>query len=71
MKKSKFSDAQIFNILKQAETSTPVPELCWEHDMSSAAFYEWRAKYGGIDAIADGPTQGIGRRKPAAEEDAC
>lgn len=50
MKKSKFSDAQIFNILKQAETGTPVPELCREHGMSSAAFYKWRAKYGGMDA---------------------
>jgi putative transposase len=50
MKKSKFSDAQIFNILKQAETGTSVPELCREHGMSSAAFYKWRAKYGGMDA---------------------
>ncbi len=37
-------------ILKQAETGTPVPELCREHGMSNATFYKWRAKYGGMDA---------------------
>ncbi len=50
MKKSKFSDSQIMAILKQAEAGTPVPELCREHGMSSASFYKWRAKYGGMDA---------------------
>ena len=50
MKKSKYSDSQIMAILKQAEAGTPVPELCREHGMSSATFYMWRAKYGGMDA---------------------
>jgi putative transposase len=50
MKKSRYSDSQILNILKQAEAGTPVAELCREHGMSSAAFYKWRAKYGGMDA---------------------
>jgi putative transposase len=50
MKKSRFSDSQILAILKQAEAGTPVPELCREHGMSSATFYKWRAKYGGMDA---------------------
>jgi putative transposase len=50
MKKSRFSDAQILAILKQAESGVPVPELCREHGMSSASFYKWRAKYGGMDA---------------------
>jgi len=50
MKKSRYSDSQIINILKQAESGTPVTELCREHGMSSAAFYKWRAKYGGMDA---------------------
>jgi len=36
--------------LKQAESGTPVPVLCREHGMSSASFYKWRAKFGGIDA---------------------
>lgn len=50
MKKSRYTDSQIMVILKQAEAGTPVPELCREHGMSSATFYKWRAKYGGMDA---------------------
>lgn len=50
MKKSKFTDSQIMAILKQSEAGSPVPELCREHGMSSATFYKWRAKYGGMDA---------------------
>ncbi len=50
MKKSKFSDSQIMAILKQAEGGMPVPEVCREHTISSATFYKWRAKYGGMDA---------------------
>ena len=36
--------------MKQAEAGTPVPQLCSEHGMSSATFYKWRSKYGGMDA---------------------
>lgn len=50
MKKSKYSDAQIMSILTQAEKGAPVADLCREHGMSSASFYKWRAKYGGMDA---------------------
>lgn len=50
MKKSRYSDGQIISILKQAASGTPVPDLCREHAMSSASFYKWRAKYGGMDA---------------------
>ena len=50
MRKSKFTDSQILAILKQNENGVAVPELCREHGMSSATFYKWRAKYGGMDA---------------------
>ena len=50
MKTSRFTESQIIGILKQAEAGTPVPELCREHGMSSASFYKWRSKYGGMDA---------------------
>ena len=50
MKTSRYSDSQILSILKQAENGITVPELCREHGMSSATFYKWRAKYGGMDA---------------------
>lgn len=50
MKKSRFSDNRILSILKQAENGVPVPELCREHGVISATFYNWRSKYGGMDA---------------------
>ena len=49
MKKSRYSDSQIINILNQAEAGTPVAELCRELGMSDATFYKWRAKFGGMD----------------------
>ena len=50
MRKSRFSDSQIMAILKQAESGVPVADLCREHGMSSGLFYQWRSKYGGMDA---------------------
>ena len=50
MKRSKYSDAQIMGILKQAEGGVPVTELCREHGMSNASFYKWWSKFGGMDA---------------------
>jgi len=37
-------------VLKQAEAGTPVPNLCREHGVSSATFYKWRSRYGGMNA---------------------
>ena len=50
MRQSRFTDSQIMAILKQAEAGLSVPELCREHGISSATFYKWRSKYGGMDA---------------------
>ena len=50
MKSIRFTEQQIFKILKQAENGISVANLCREHGMSSASFYKWRAKYGGMDA---------------------
>jgi putative transposase len=50
VKTSRFTDSQIIAVLKQAENGSPVPELCREHGISSATFYKWRSKYGGMDA---------------------
>jgi putative transposase len=49
MKKPRFTDNQIISILKEAEAGVPVAELCRKHGMSSASFYKWRSKYGGMD----------------------
>jgi len=49
MRKSRYSDSQIMAIIKQNENGVSVPELCREHGMSSAQFYKWRSKFGGMD----------------------
>lgn len=64
MKKSRFTDSQIMAVLKQAESGVPVLQLCREHGMSSASFYKWRAKYGGMD------TSMIARMKELETENA-
>ena len=50
MKTSRYLDSQIMAILKQAEAGLPTPELCRERWMSSATFYKWQTKFGGMDA---------------------
>lgn len=50
MRESRYSESQIMAIIKQNENGVSVPDLCREHGMSSAQFYKWRAKYGGMDA---------------------
>jgi len=50
MKKSKFTDSQIIDALKRAEAGLTVPDLCRELGISTATFYKWRTKYGGMDA---------------------
>jgi len=48
MKKSKFTDSQIIDALKRAEAGFAVLALCLELGISSATFYKWRTKYGGM-----------------------
>jgi len=50
MKKSRFTDSQIIEALKRVEAGLAVPELCREMGVSTATFYKWRSKFGGMDA---------------------
>ena len=59
MKTSRYTEAQILAILRQAEGGMPVAQLCREHGMSNASFYKWRAKYGGMDASMIAQTKAI------------
>jgi len=49
MKRSKFTDSQIMDALKRIDAGLAVPEVCRELGISTATFYKWRAKYGGMD----------------------
>lgn len=49
MKKSRFSEEQIIGILKQGEAGMKTAELCREHGISAATFYQWKQKFGGMD----------------------
>ena len=49
MKRSKFSDSQIVDAVKRVEADIGVSDICRELDISTATFYKWRAKYGGMD----------------------
>ena len=59
MRKSRFSEAQIMGILRQAEGGLAVADLCREHAISSATFYKWRSKFGGMDASMISELKGI------------
>ena len=50
MRKSKFTEHQIIGALKQAESGVPVKDICRELGVSPATFYQWRSKYGGLEA---------------------
>ncbi len=49
MKRSRFSEEQIIEILRQAQTGVRVADLCRQNGISVATFYKWRAKFGGMD----------------------
>ncbi len=50
MRKSRFTEHQIVGALKRAESGVAVKDLCRELGISSATFYQWRSKYGGLEA---------------------
>ena len=49
MKRSRFSEEQIIGILRELEAGSPTADVCRKHGVSSATFYKWKAKFGGLD----------------------
>jgi putative transposase len=68
MKASRFNEEQIIGILREQEAGTATAQVCRKHGISSATFYKWKAKYGGLDVSRRAPLEGVGGREPAAEE---
>ena len=50
MKKTRFTETQIVSILKQQEAGIPTKEICRQHGISEATFYNWKSRYGGMEA---------------------
>lgn len=50
MKKSRFTETQIVSILKEVDAGMKVEEICRKHGISNATYYNWKSKYGGMDA---------------------
>lgn len=50
MKKSRYTETQIVKILKEVEAGRLVKEICREYSISDATYYNWKAKYGGMEA---------------------
>lgn len=50
MKKIRFTEIQIVNILKQADSGMKIDDICRQNNISNATYYNWKSKYGGMEA---------------------
>jgi putative transposase len=64
MKKSRFTETQIFSILKEVDAGMKVETVCRKHGISNATYYNWKSKYGGMD------TSELKRMRELEEENA-
>ena len=67
MKRTQLSEKQIIDILKEAEAGAVATDLCRRHGMSSATYYAWKAKFGGLEVSDAKRPSGTGRGERAPE----
>lgn len=68
MRKSKFSESQILNILREAQVGVSLEELSRQHGFSKAIYYKWRAQYGGMDVSALKRLKELEDERPAPQK---
>ena len=71
MKKSRFTESQIVGVLKQVDAGSKREGGCREHGISSATYYNWKSKYGGMEASDLCRMKDLGRGGRPPEADVC
>ena len=64
MKRKRYTEEQIIGILKEHEAGMKTADLCRKHGISEGCFYNWKAKYGGLEVSEAKRLKGLGARTP-------
>ena len=71
MKQSRFTEERIIAILREHEAGSKTGDVCRKHGISSATFYKWKAKYGGLEVSDAKRLKALEDEERQAQEAAC